>query len=217
MYDIKNALMMFDPTALLADGATLGGIGTDNLKSSVPFAEVFNIKNYGAVLDGVTDDTAAVQAAINAVPQSNLTHYGGTVFHPGGDCLCKSTLNVTGKKGIIFKGVGGSVRMYNAPPRPLASTFTFTGAANMGFDCTDAHGLAFDTLQVVGDTVAAPKTLFYFSRSAVGTQTGLCLLHPEQLHQLQPPKLRHSWRSTRPCGGGSHPGAGEHGVPRLPD
>lgn len=41
----------------------------------------FDIRAYGAVLDGVTDNTAAVQAAVSA---ALATGGGGTVFIPGG-------------------------------------------------------------------------------------------------------------------------------------
>src|SRR5690242_16698975 len=41
--------------------------------------ENFNVKDYGAIGDGVSDDSAAVQAALNAVPVT-----GGTVYFPDG-------------------------------------------------------------------------------------------------------------------------------------
>lgn len=40
---------------------------------------VFNVKNFGALGDGSTDDRAAIQAALDAVPSR-----GGTVFFPSG-------------------------------------------------------------------------------------------------------------------------------------
>jgi len=40
---------------------------------------VLNVKNFGAMGNGATDDTAAIQAAINALPAT-----GGTVVVPGG-------------------------------------------------------------------------------------------------------------------------------------
>lgn len=40
----------------------------------------YNVKNYGATGNGTTDDTAAIQAALNAVPAT-----GAMVFFPPGD------------------------------------------------------------------------------------------------------------------------------------
>ena len=39
----------------------------------------YNVKNYGAAGDGTTDDTTAIQNAINAMPNT-----GGVVFLPPG-------------------------------------------------------------------------------------------------------------------------------------
>src|SRR5690349_6913717 len=50
---------------------------------------VNNVKAFGAVGDGVTDDTAAIQAALNAVPG-----IGGVVYVPAGTYLLTSGLAV---------------------------------------------------------------------------------------------------------------------------
>lgn len=49
-----------------------------------------NAKQAGAAGDGVTDDTAAVQAALDSVPAT-----GGVVYLPAGDYLVSAQLNVT--------------------------------------------------------------------------------------------------------------------------
>lgn len=62
--------------------------------------QTFNVKAYGAVGDGVTDDTAAIQAAINALPA-----VGGVVFLPTGIYRINAPLTVT-KDSVIIEGAG---------------------------------------------------------------------------------------------------------------
>lgn len=53
--------------------------------------QVFNVKAFGAKGDGVTDDTAAIQAAIDA---AGTNGYGGRVFFPAGRYMISATLTV---------------------------------------------------------------------------------------------------------------------------
>jgi hypothetical protein len=55
----------------------------------------FNVKDYGAVGDGVTNDTVAIQAAINAAGVS-----GGTVFFPSGTYLIARNVGTNDHWGI---------------------------------------------------------------------------------------------------------------------
>jgi len=58
-----------------------------------------DVRAYGAAGDGSTDDTAAIQAAINAVPTT-----GGTVFFPTGEY--KTTYAIILKSNLNIKGSG---------------------------------------------------------------------------------------------------------------
>jgi hypothetical protein len=62
-------------------GTTAGNI-TDYRRLFIPdsVATIFNVENYGAVHDGTTDDTDAIQAAINAAFSAG----GGQVYFPKG-------------------------------------------------------------------------------------------------------------------------------------
>lgn len=61
---------------------------------------VINVRDYGAVGDGVTDDAAAIQAAINVCPA------GGAVFFPGGyTYLVGTAIKLTG--GLTYYGETG--------------------------------------------------------------------------------------------------------------
>jgi len=67
----------------LGNGVGLDSVGTyQHLKNM----GIINVKDYGAVGDGVTDDTQAIQNAINAVEE------GGTVYLPYGRYLISSTI-----------------------------------------------------------------------------------------------------------------------------
>lgn len=62
------------------------------------FADWYNVKDYGAVGNGSTDDTAAIQAAITAAGVG-----GGTVWLPAGEYLVTSTL-LMNKSGVNLRG-----------------------------------------------------------------------------------------------------------------
>lgn len=70
--------------------------------SSDPWIDVIA---FGAVGDGVHDDTAAIQAALNAVPTT-----GGIVFIPAGSFLISGTLTI-GVIGTVFQGAGFGSRI----------------------------------------------------------------------------------------------------------
>src|ERR1041385_2313286 len=78
-------------------------------------AEIKNVKDFGAVGDFVTDDTAAIQAAVNWTSGANR----GTIYFPTGSYLVTSpiTFNYDGDLSICFRGevgvgIGGSVNGY---------------------------------------------------------------------------------------------------------
>lgn len=54
-------------------------------------ADIVSVKDFGAVGNGVADDTAAFQAAIDSLPKSGLTNGGGTIFIPAGNYLITGT------------------------------------------------------------------------------------------------------------------------------
>ena len=57
----------------------------------------YNVKAYGAIGNGTTDDTNAIQAAIDAVPST-----GGVVFLPVGVYKLTDTIDL--KSNIVFRG-----------------------------------------------------------------------------------------------------------------
>jgi len=72
-----------------------GSVGT-NVGDKL--AQYISVKDFGAVGDGVTDDTVAIQAAVSYVGS-----IGGAIFFPTGSYLVSSTINIL-DSGIVFAG-----------------------------------------------------------------------------------------------------------------
>lgn len=67
-------------------------------------AEVYNVKNFGATGDGITDDTAAIQGAINATPST-----GGMVYLPAGTYRISSSIIVKNHLTLAGSGSANSI------------------------------------------------------------------------------------------------------------
>ena len=91
----------------------------------------FNVKDYGAVGDGVHDDTSAIQAAIDAAQASSG---GSVVFMPDGTYLLTSSLTI-GCSGTVF-----------------CSGITLQGAGQANTSLTVAQNVTFVPVIVKGDS-----------------------------------------------------------------
>lgn len=80
---------------------TQAGTGAVARTAQSKMREVVSVKDFGAIGDGVTDDTAAIQAAINSLGTT-----GGTVYLPPGQYKVTSTL--TRGNNILIAGAGVS-------------------------------------------------------------------------------------------------------------
>lgn len=81
------------PPATTAASTTAGGTPSA-VNGSIGSRDGYDVRQYGATGDGRTDDTAAIQAAINAVPVS-----GGTIIFPPGTYIVAPTKT----KGIVLR------------------------------------------------------------------------------------------------------------------
>ncbi len=91
-----------------------------------------NVKNYGAVGNGTTDDTAAIQAAVNAASACGL------VFFPLGTYRLNGTIS-TSTRGLRFVGEGGQT----ATSSPAGSVI-MCYSATAGIDFNNGGGLVFE-------------------------------------------------------------------------
>lgn len=81
---------------------------------------VYNVKDFGAIGDGVTDDTIAIQAAVNAAP------FGGTIYGSGKLYLVSKILL---KSNIIFKN-------FRLKTKPSSNTLDYFSPITIGNDVT---------------------------------------------------------------------------------
>ncbi len=104
----------------------------------------FNVRNYGATGDGVTDDRAAIQLAIN-----DASVIGGTVFFPPGTYLCGKNggnaysflLNNVDFVRFLGTGIGGAVlKQSGSAAAGSYDLFRITG----GSEATEFELLTFD-------------------------------------------------------------------------
>ena len=75
----------------------------DNVDKRIPYV---NVKEFGAKGDGITDDTHAIQMAINEILNNSNE---GTLYFPSGNYLISSTLNFY-KSGLYYNIIGDGRR-----------------------------------------------------------------------------------------------------------
>jgi hypothetical protein len=111
-YNLGNVTSFTDTcSAPSGNGAPPVGLGTASFASTFRISGSsphIDVTAMGAKCDGVTDDAAKIQAAINAAPAN-----GTTIFFPPGSCYIHSGLSTTGKN-LIFRGSGGGWSSANA-------------------------------------------------------------------------------------------------------
>lgn len=98
-----NGVLLAGPQGEQGEPGPAGEPGTTDYEQLTNLPAL-HIGTFGAVGDGLADDTAAIQAAVNALPAG-----GGTIFVPAGNFKCNSPLTVNSY--AQFVGVGKSSRI----------------------------------------------------------------------------------------------------------
>lgn len=118
--------------------------GTAGSVAVLPF---INVKDYGAVGDGVTDDTAAIQAAIAAChgsgAVSTVRPVTRSLWVPGGTYKTTAPLTIKSVQGFRLMGAGRDITTFT-PTGTLDSFLDIDGCANGtfgGFTVTPTGGI----------------------------------------------------------------------------
>lgn len=99
------------------------------------FADVVNVKDFGAIGDGVTEDGEAIENAVAAIAN------GGTVFFPPGTYLCTQRINLP-RQNCVFMGSGSaSTKILSNGAQAILSADEEQGFANSNLSF---FGLTFD-------------------------------------------------------------------------
>ena len=111
------------------------------------FGDVLNVKDYGAVGNGTTNDTTAIQNTINALPDT-----GGVVVFPPGKYLLGSSLTLTqaaNQNAVILQGLAGNaIGLDNYGAR----LFRADGDTDPYITITNARSIQIKDLAFIGGT-----------------------------------------------------------------
>jgi len=113
-----------------------------------------SVKEYGAVGDGITDDTLPISLAISVVGETG----GGTVYFPPGTYLVTASISIT-YNNVLLLGSGASTILCGLPSDTNDAIFSFFGAGG-GISTT-----------VVGSSIAKNQRTITLT-SAVGFSAG---------------------------------------------
>jgi len=136
------------------------GVTVDAQQGPSPaMVDPVNVRRFGAVGDGTTDDTAAFQKALDTVGQAG----GGTVYAPRGNYLFAGHLNVP--HAVTLAGLWQSVPAHNGLrdaglPKPTDDGTTFLVTEGAGRE----EGPAFITLNT--NSTLKGVVLYYPSQNA---------------------------------------------------
>jgi len=125
------------------------------------FTEKYNVKDFGAVGDGVTNDKAAIQAAIDALPTT-----GGIIYLPPGTYAYATQFSITTKTNVQFLGAGGRYAMNFAAP---VTTLMYTGSgASNAFvvGTTFARNFSMKNMALQYNSATFTGHLLYFDATA---------------------------------------------------
>lgn len=151
---VDSALVVYAQTA----AELAAGITPTNMFWPSVQRDAGSIKRFGAVCDGITDDTVAFQRAVNSAPA-----VGGYVYVPG-NTLLSSQILISAKTGLLIEIERSAI-------------ITFTDGAYVGFQFTGGQHHKILNGSIYGSNTSAPTiTLVQIGAAGGGNQCPLCVI-----------------------------------------
>jgi hypothetical protein len=146
--------LTLDSSAVALPGA---GRTVSTLSAYLANNVVYNIKDYGALVDGATDDHVAVQLATDNIPAR-----GGVVWHPGGDSMIGALVTGPNDRTVAYAGALADNTGRGACYKRVATYTTGPLFKQLG-GASPTYGLkllnlSFDGNAVAGDLVELNRT-----------------------------------------------------------
>lgn len=157
-------------TAADASIATVATFGTSGITSPITDkgGQLYNVKAYGAVCDGSTDDTAAFTAAISAAGSAG----GGIVYAPACASAYKITTIANGSNGVSIRGAGSnatSITSASAASTIIALNGTYQTLGGVKITCTGATATA---MQLSGSNNTIDDVAAFGFTTGISTGSG---------------------------------------------
>jgi hypothetical protein len=115
--------------------------------TTLEYMQAVDIRDFGAVMNGSTDDAAAIQAAINSfgTTGNSNTATGGVVFVPAGRTRIGSTLTLPSNVHLIGAGPSASViQLLPGSNCHMIKTYVSTGGGNSNAFWSSVSNLMLD-------------------------------------------------------------------------
>jgi Pectate lyase superfamily protein len=134
----------------------------------------FNVKTgYGATGNGTTDDTSAIQSAINAAQNAG----GGVVFFPSGTYKLTGSLTVTGS--IQLLGAGVNTTSLSQATSGLTGPWLSISASFVTVSNLRITASAATTGSAIGFAAGSNATNLYVEQCRFGSHAGACFTNSD--------------------------------------
>ncbi len=183
---VARALGLAERRGAAGTGGSNDPCAASNAAVPVPTigSGTFNVTTYGAVGDGKTDNTTAIQAALTAAGAAG----GGTVTVPSGTFLCGPIVISSGTR--LELSAGAVLQMLPMASYPSATTAFITSAGT-------SHDIAITGAGTIDGREQVPRWDAFAADSSISRPQEVSLGHVTRVQvsgiRLQNPPEEHIW------------------------